>query len=112
MKELENLKVPKAFAFTPITAASNYIEELSLNPDKLQQHMKDSKKELSKHPKIPVRDTLLLASGVRGNVRAAAARYAIPAAEKCAIRFLTDSAFAHSYKEKMKTLRSDLGADK
>ena len=112
MKELENLKVPKAFAFTPTTAASNYIEELSLNPLKLQQHMKDPKKELSKHPEIPVRDTMLLASGVRGNVRAAAAPYAIPAAEKCAVRILTDSAFAHSYKEKMKMLRSDLDADK
>ena len=112
IREMENFEVPKAFAFTPLTAASNYIEQLSLNPLKLQQHMKEPKKELSKHPEIPLRDTVLLASGVRGNVRAAAAPYAMSAAEKCAVRILTDSAFAHSYKEEMKKLRSDLDADK
>ena len=112
MKGLENFEVPKAFAFTPLTAASNYVEELSLNPQKLQQHLKDPKREISKHPQIPASDAKLLGSGLRGSVRGAAAPNATSAAEKCAIRILTDTAFAHSYKDEMKKLRADLDADK
>ena len=112
IKELENFKVPKSFAFTPLTTASNYIEDLSLNPLKLQEHMKDPMRELSKYPKIPVRHAKWLASGVRTNVRVAAAPKANTAAEQCAIMILTDSNFAHSYKEEMKVLRNDLDADK
>ncbi len=112
MKNLENFDVPKAFAFTPLTAASNYVEELAQNPLKLQRHFKDPKKEISKHPEIPARDAARLASGSRASLRAAAAPTASTAAQNCAIRILTDSAFAHSYKEEMKKLRADVDADK
>ena len=112
IKRLENFEVPKEFPFTPLTAASNYIEELAQNPSKLQRHLKNPKKEISKHPGIPARDAARLASGFRVSLRAAAAPSASTAAQDCALRILTDLAFANSYKEEMMKLRKDVNAAK
>ena len=112
IKALDDFKVSQAHAFTPLTEASNCIEELSLNPGKLERHLKDSKKELQKHPEISTPDARNLAKGQRVLVRGAVKPNSISSAEKAAIRILTDVAFAGQYKEKMKSLPKDLDVDK